>query len=114
MGDSGSPDLDGLMTCTIPDLIDAILPMSANECERHARAILRRVGGPTFEQYLMRITETMVPEGGGGPPSNPDEYYFAVRDFIPDECFFQHSFGNPVICMKMQGKPIRKLDVRHD
>ena len=83
MGDSGSPDLDGLMTCTIPDLIDAILPMPANECERHARAILRRVGGPTFEQYLMRITETMVPEGGGGPPSNPDDYYFAVRDLFP-------------------------------
>ena len=83
VGDSGSSDLDGLMTCTIPDLIDAIVSLSASECERYARAILDRVGGPTFEQYLMRITETMIPEAGNGPPSDPDEYYFAVRDLFP-------------------------------
>jgi len=40
--------------------------MSASECERYARSILNRIGGPTSEQYLTRIAKTMVPEDGGG------------------------------------------------
>ena len=76
-------NLDSVLMCDIQELITAVVPLSASECERCARAILDRVGGPTFEQYLMRITETMVPEDGGGPPNNPDDYYFAVRDLFP-------------------------------
>ena len=76
--------LDRLLTCDIQELLAAITPMSADDCEHYARTILDRVGGPTFEQYLMRITETMVPEDGSGPPTNPDDYYFAVRDLFPN------------------------------
>jgi len=45
--------------------------------------MLDRIGGPSFEQLLMRIVETMVPTDGGNPPRSPDEYYFAVRDLFP-------------------------------
>src|SRR5450830_435290 len=57
--------------------------MSAKNCEQYVRAILGRVGGPSFEQLLMRIVETMVPRDGRGPPANSDEYYFAIRDLFP-------------------------------
>jgi len=57
--------------------------MSAKECEIYTREMLDRIGGPSFEQLLMRIVETMVPTDGGNPPRSPDEYYFAVRDLFP-------------------------------
>ncbi len=84
MSSSKSPELDRLLTCDIEELLAAITPMSADDCERYARAILDRIGGPTFEQYLMRIAETMIPKDGSGPPTNSDEYYFAVRDLFPN------------------------------
>src|ERR1700730_18384365 len=31
----------------------------------------------------MKIVETMVPRDGRGPPTNSDEYYFAIRDLFP-------------------------------
>jgi hypothetical protein len=83
MNNHDNRELDRLLTCDIRELLAAITPMSADDCEHYARAILDRVGGPTFEQYLMRITETMIPEGGSGPPTNSDDYYFAVRDLFP-------------------------------
>ena len=83
MRDRKDPDLDHLLTCSVAELIAAVRPMSAKDCERHARAILSRIGGPTFEQYLMRLVERMVPENGAGPPTDSDEYYFAVRDLFP-------------------------------
>jgi hypothetical protein len=57
--------------------------MSAKECETYTRAMLDRIGGPSFEQLLMRIVETMIPTDGSNPPCSPDEYYFAVRDLFP-------------------------------
>ena len=57
--------------------------MSAKELETYTKEMLDRIGGPSFEQLLMRIVETMVPTDGGSPPRNPDEYYFAVRDLFP-------------------------------
>ena len=83
MSDPKDLELDRLLTCGLEELIAAVRPMSAQDCEHYARAILTRVGGPTFEQYLMRIVERMIPEDGGGPPTNPDAYYFAVRDLFP-------------------------------
>ena len=76
-------ELDWLLKCSIKELATAILPLSAKECETYTRAMLDRVGGPSFEQLLMRIVETMVPTDGGDPPRNPDEYYWAVRDLFP-------------------------------
>ena len=83
MSDAKDLELDRLLTCGLEELIAAVRPMSAKDCERHARAILSRIGGPTFELYLMRIVERMVPEVGGGPPTDVDGYYFAVRDLFP-------------------------------
>jgi len=57
--------------------------MSAKNCEQIVRAIVDRIGGPSFEQLLMRIVETMVPTDERGPPTNSDVYYFAVRDLFP-------------------------------
>jgi hypothetical protein len=83
VSDSKDLELDRLLTCGLEELIAAVRPMSAKDCERHARAILSRIGGPTFELYLMRMVEKMVPEDGGGPSTDSDEYYFAVRDLFP-------------------------------
>ena len=83
MSDRTPLDLDRLLTCSVEELIVAIRPMSATDCEHYARAILGRVGGPTFEQYLMRLVETMIPGDGSGPPTRSDDYYVAVQDLFP-------------------------------
>lgn len=83
MKDSGHLELDWLLSCELEELIASVRPMSAKNCEQYVRAILGRVGGPSFEQLLMRIVETMVPTDGRGPPTNSDVYYFAVRDLFP-------------------------------
>jgi hypothetical protein len=59
--DSGHLELDWLLSCELEELIASVRPMSAKNCEQYVRAILGRVGGPSFEQLLMRIVETMVP-----------------------------------------------------
>ena len=75
-------ELDWLLKCKLEELIASVRPMSAKNCEQIVRAILDRIGGPSFEQLLMRIVETMVPRDGRGPPTNSDEYYFAIRDLF--------------------------------
>jgi hypothetical protein len=81
--DSDRLELDWLLKCKLEELIASVRPMSAKNCEQIVRAILDRIGGPSFEQLLMRIVETMVPRDGRGPPTNSDEYYFAIRDLFP-------------------------------
>lgn len=83
MRDSEHVELDRLLKCKPDELIASVRPMSANNCERYVRAILGHIGGPSFEQFLMRIVETMVSRGGRGPPTNSDVYYFAIRDLFP-------------------------------
>ena len=83
MKESEPLELDWLLKCKLEELIASVRPMSAKNCEKIARAILDRIGGPSFEQLLMRIVETMVPRDGRGPPTNSDEYYFAIRDLFP-------------------------------
>jgi hypothetical protein len=81
--DSERLELDWLLKCDLEELIASVRPMSAKNCEQIVRAILDRIGGPTFEQLLTRIVATMVPMDGRAPPRNSDEYYFAVRDLFP-------------------------------
>jgi hypothetical protein len=81
--DSERLELDWLLKCNLEELIASVRPMSAKNCEQIVRAILDRIGGPTFEQLLTRIVGTMVPRDGRGPPTNSDEYYFAIRDLFP-------------------------------
>ena len=81
--DSERLELDWLLKCNVEELIALVRPMSAKNCEQIVRAILDRIGGPTFEQLLTRIIGTMVPRDGRGPPTNSDEYYFAIRDLFP-------------------------------
>lgn len=83
MKDSERLELDWLLKCDLEELIASVRPMSAKNCEQIVRAILDRIGGPTFEQLLTRIVATMVPMEGHAPPRNSDEYYFAVRDLFP-------------------------------
>jgi hypothetical protein len=81
--DSERLELDWLLKCNVEELIALVRPLSAKNCEQIVRAILDRIGGPTFEQLLTRIVGTMVPRDGRGPPTNSDEYYFAIRDLFP-------------------------------
>jgi hypothetical protein len=75
-------DLHRLLGCTVDELIALVQPLSADSCERYARAILGRIGGPSFEQLMMRIVETAWKERGH-PPINSDAYYFAVSELFP-------------------------------
>ena len=63
--------------------MSAIAAMSDRDCEKYAREILNYVGGPTFEDYLARIIETMIPNDGSAPPVSSDAYYLSVRDMFP-------------------------------
>ena len=76
-------EVDRLLSCTVDALLALVQPMSADNCEQYARAILGRIGGPSFEQLMMRIVETANLSDGGSPPMNPDEYYLAVRELFP-------------------------------
>jgi hypothetical protein len=76
-------ELDGVLSCTVDELIALVQPMSADNCEQCARAILGRIGGPSFEQLMMRIVETAAPKDGRGPPMNSDAYYLAVQELFP-------------------------------
>jgi hypothetical protein len=76
-------EIDRLLSCTVDELIAMVQPMSAHTCEQYARAILDRIGGPSFEQVVMRIVETAVPKCEDRPATNSDAYYFAVRDLFP-------------------------------
>jgi len=62
--DSEPFELDWLLRCNLEELIASVRPMSAKNCEQIVRAILDRIGGPTFEQLLARIVETMIPRDG--------------------------------------------------
>ena len=82
MSDLTNIELDKLVSCTVDELLALVQPMSANDCEQYARAILGRIGGPSFEQLIRRIVETAVNDGGR-PPTDVDAYYFAVSDLFP-------------------------------
>jgi hypothetical protein len=77
------PELDHLLTCDAGTFASLIGGLSVAECERIARLILERTGGPRFERYLKRIAETMVPVDGSGSPDKVEDYYHAVRDMFP-------------------------------
>ena len=53
--DSDRLELDWLLKGKLEELIASVRPMSAKNCEQIVRAILDRIGGPSFEQLLMRI-----------------------------------------------------------
>jgi hypothetical protein len=57
--DSDRLELDRLLKCNLEELIASVRPMSAKNCEQIVRAMLDRIGGPTFEQLLTRIVGTM-------------------------------------------------------
>jgi hypothetical protein len=76
-------ELEQLLGCSVDELIALVKPMSADSCEQYARAILGRLGGPSFEQLMMRILQTAAAKGVSPPPSDPDAYYFAVRELFP-------------------------------
>jgi len=81
--DSKYVELGWLLNCQVEELIAFVRPMPAKNCEQYARTILGHIGGPSFEKFLTRLVETMVPTDGRGPPTNSDVYYFAVRDLFP-------------------------------
>ena len=82
MSDEGI-DLDRLLTCDADELAKRLSDLSVAQCERAARGILDRVGGPRFERYLQGIAETMACPDGGDPPETIDGYYHAVRNLFP-------------------------------
>ena len=61
--DSDRLELDWLLKCKLEELIASVRPMSAKNCEQIVRAILDRIGGPSFEQLtgvVRRPTQTSI------------------------------------------------------
>ena len=83
MNTGNTDGLDHFLNSDMDELISEISSMSADDCEQYAQTILERIGGPSFDQFLMRIVETMIPDNGSGPPTHRDDYYFAIRDMFP-------------------------------
>ena len=77
--------------------------MSADSCEQCARAILGRIGGPSFEQLMMRILQTAAAKGVSPPPSDPDTYYFAVRGMFPHVAEDSDVVGRLVLLTMLAG-----------
>lgn len=75
--------IEELVACSTKQFTQRLEQMSAEECERYARALLDELGGPTFEKYLSIIAETMMPPDASGPPEHIDAYYLAVRELFP-------------------------------
>jgi hypothetical protein len=95
-------ELDRFLTCDMGSLIAHIKGMSAIDCENYAKAILARIGGPTLDQYLGKLVEMMIPEGGGTPSNNPDEYYWATRSMFPNISTEEDVLGRlAAVVMKM-------------
>jgi hypothetical protein len=104
-------ELDQLLGCSVDELIALVKPMSADNCEHYARAILGRIGGPSFEQLMIRIIHTAAPKDGGRSPSDPDAYYFAVRELFPHVAEASDVVGRLVLLtmlagtLRLQGQP---------
>jgi hypothetical protein len=96
-------DLDRLLDCTVDELIALVKPLSANNCEQYARAILGRIGGPSFEQLMIRIIQTAAPKDGGHAPRDPDTYYFAVREQFPHVAEDNDVVGRLVLLTMLAG-----------
>jgi hypothetical protein len=76
-------EFDRLLGCSVDELIALVQRMPADHCEECARGLLSRIGGPSFEQLMMRLLETANPKDGVGPAINADAYYGAVRELFP-------------------------------
>jgi hypothetical protein len=96
-------ELDRLLNCTVDELTALVKPMSANSCEQYARAILGRIGGPSFEQVMMRIIQTAAPKDGAYPPTDPDTYYFAVSELFPHVAEDSDVVGRLVLLTMLAG-----------
>jgi hypothetical protein len=96
-------ELDQLLGCSVDELIALVKPMSADNCEQYARAILDRLGGPGFEQLMMRILQTAAPKDGGRSPSDPNTYYFAVRGMFPHVADDSDVVGRLVLLTMLAG-----------
>ena len=96
-------ELDQLLGCSVDELIALVKPMSADNCEQYARAILDRLGGPSFEQLMMRILQTAAAKGVSPPPCDPDTYYFAVRELFPHVADDSDVVGRLVLLTMLAG-----------
>jgi hypothetical protein len=95
-------ELEQLLGCSVDELIALVKPMSADSCEQHARAIFTRLGGPSFEQLMMRILQTTANDVTP-PSSDPDTYYFAVRELFPHVAKDSDVVGRLVLLTMLAG-----------
>ena len=103
MFDMAQIELDRLLSCTVDELIALVKPLSADNCEQYARATLGRIGGPSFEQLMIRIIQAAAPKDGGHPPRDPNTYYFAVRELFPHVAEDDDVVGRLVLLTTLAG-----------
>jgi hypothetical protein len=75
---------EDLVAAELEQFIDAVATLDADTCERHARAIIRRLGAPvTFEAYLYELTRVALDSQVGKSEHQIDRYYRATKELFP-------------------------------
>jgi hypothetical protein len=56
--------------------------LDADECEHHARQIVKNLEGPSFENYLLKIVQVAIPNQGH-PSKSINPYYKVTKGTYP-------------------------------
>ncbi|MEW6360029.1 MAG: hypothetical protein AB1696_27075 [Planctomycetota bacterium] len=70
---------DELIQMNRTSFADALRDLDHNACEKHVRALLKRLNGPSFETYVMALTEVAVRN-----VRDRDGYYSATKQYFSD------------------------------
>ncbi len=75
---------EDLVAAEPEQFIDAVAQIDADTCERHARAIIHRLGTPvTFEAYLYELTGTVLDSQMDKSECRVDRYYLVTEELFP-------------------------------
>ena len=69
---------DELLRIDLPSFIDAVAQLSPASCEAHVRELLKRLDGPSYDEYVMTLVDVALTRS----PSI-DDYYLATRRRFP-------------------------------
>ena len=75
---NGGVTTNELLRLGIPTLADVVASLSPTDCEAHVRALLVRLDGPSYEEYVKSLVDVALTG-----TQCCDDYYFAVRKYFP-------------------------------
>lgn len=105
---------EDLIAAELDQFIDATARIDADTCERHARAIIRRLGTPvTFETYLYELTRVALDSQGDKSEYRIDRFYHVTEELFPgvsqDDDILGRLAGLMLKMMVERLKPLKRL-----